>query len=120
LRLTSDAGDDVSPVWRPDGLQVVFASNRDKNESAIFAKLASGASPEELLLPAEEGMNYRPLDESIDGKWLVFAKTKTGLRDLWALPLTGDKKPIPYTTTSFDERDAALSPNGRWLAYASN
>src|SRR5262249_963106 len=40
--------------------------------------------------------------------------------DLWVLPLGGDRKPYPYLTTPFDESEASLSPNGRWLAYTSN
>src|SRR5262249_751322 len=37
------------------------------------------------------------------------------------LPLTGDRKPFRYLSTSSDDTpQAALSPNARWLAYASN
>jgi hypothetical protein len=41
-------------------------------------------------------------------------------KDLWVLPLSGDRKPFPYLTTPFDEVEASLSPNGRWLAYTTN
>jgi Tol biopolymer transport system component len=44
---------------------------------------------------------------------------KTG-SDLWALPLTGDRRPFPVVQTSFDEIAGQLSPDVRWLAYASN
>lgn len=39
---------------------------------------------------------------------------------IWLLPLFGDKKPVPYLRTEFNERTAKLSPDGRWLAYASD
>ena len=40
--------------------------------------------------------------------------------DLWALPLTGERKPFPVVQTSFDDIQGQFSPDGRWLAYASN
>jgi Tol biopolymer transport system component len=36
------------------------------------------------------------------------------------LPLEGDRKPIPYLQTRFDEAAGAFSPDGRWIAYQSN
>jgi hypothetical protein len=36
------------------------------------------------------------------------------------LPNTGDKKPVPYLQTSFNEDEARFSPDGRWVAYRSN
>lgn len=40
--------------------------------------------------------------------------------DLWALPLVGDRKPFAVVQTNFDEMQGQFSPDGRWLAYASN
>ena len=46
--------------------------------------------------------------------------------DLWTVPLESDGaglragKPEPFLQTPFDERHPSFSPDGRWLAYASN
>jgi dipeptidyl aminopeptidase/acylaminoacyl peptidase len=40
--------------------------------------------------------------------------------DLWLLPLSGERKPVPYLQTPFDEMAARFSPDGRWMAYQSN
>ena len=40
--------------------------------------------------------------------------------DIWALPLEGARDPTPFLTTPANETDAALSPDGRWIAYASD
>src|SRR5262249_40621883 len=40
--------------------------------------------------------------------------------DLWALPLTGDRKPIAVANGPFEERNGQFSPDGRWVAYQSN
>ena len=44
---------------------------------------------------------------------------KTG-NDIFVLPLFGDRKPIPFLHTQFSEGQGQLSPDGRWMAYASN
>jgi dipeptidyl aminopeptidase/acylaminoacyl peptidase len=40
--------------------------------------------------------------------------------DLWVLPMTGDRKPIPFLQTEFRERQAQFSPDGKWVVYMSN
>ena len=40
--------------------------------------------------------------------------------DILALPLNGDRKPRPWLRTEFQEAQAQISPDGRWVAYASN
>jgi Tol biopolymer transport system component len=50
---------------------------------------------------------FRSLDRELD--W-----------DIWAMPLDGDRKPVPVVRTRFEERDAQFSPDGRWIAYQSN
>ena len=39
---------------------------------------------------------------------------------MWVLPLLGDRKPLPLPKAGSSETDGAFSPDGRWLAYASN
>ncbi|MEK6322622.1 MAG: hypothetical protein AABN33_13180 [Acidobacteriota bacterium] len=36
------------------------------------------------------------------------------------MPLFGDGKPFPLIQTEFNEQSAQLSPDGKWIAYASN
>jgi len=40
--------------------------------------------------------------------------------DVWAFPMTGDRKPFAVLRTPFDEVDAHFSPDGRWIVYRSN
>ena len=40
--------------------------------------------------------------------------------DLVLLPLEGDRRPRPLVQTPFDELNAEVSRDGRWLAYESN
>ncbi len=117
-RLTFDASINRDPVWSPDGRRVAFASTR-KGHADLYLKASNGTGEDELLFESKDAKG--PTDWSRDGRFLIFVNTdaKTS-EDLWALPVTGDKKPIPLLRTQYREGQAQLSPDSRWLAYASN
>ncbi len=56
-----------------------------------------------------------------DGKTLIYTERhpETG-NDLWLLHLDGDRVPEPFVRTPFDEQEARVSPDGRFVAYSSN
>jgi Tol biopolymer transport system component len=119
-RFTFRSGIARNPVWSPDGSHLAFALQGLGSYSAeIYRKPVGGNDREELLL--HSGINGYPLDWSPDGKWIVYQQTarKTGL-DLLLLPMNGERKPIMYLQTPFDEQAAHVSPDGRWMAYHSN
>jgi Tol biopolymer transport system component len=127
-RLTTDPAIDHNPIWTADGARVLFDSHRRvggastaAEGAAIFVKAANGAMPEQLLLDTGEGSQQSPLDASRDGRTIVFRKVApSGVWNIWSLPLDGERKPVPYRSGPFNETEASLSPDGRWLAYSSN
>jgi Tol biopolymer transport system component len=60
---------------------------------------------------------------SPDGEWLVArvggTSNQTGARNIVAYRLEGDTAEVPLMTSEYDEVSPSLSPDGRWLAYAS-
>jgi Tol biopolymer transport system component len=44
----------------------------------------------------------------------------TTVFDIWLVPLDGEKKSRPFVNTRFYESSAVFSPDGHWIAYASN
>jgi eukaryotic-like serine/threonine-protein kinase len=60
-------------------------------------------------------------DWSPDGRFVLYHEQHPVTnRDLWALPVTGDSKPLVVANTSFEERNGRFSPDGRWIAFSSN
>jgi serine/threonine protein kinase/Tol biopolymer transport system component len=117
-RFTFDPGQDLFPVWSPDGSRIVFTSDQD-GPRHLYQKSATGAGKEELLLKTD--LNKFPTDWSTDGRYILFTANdpKTKL-DVWVLPLFGDQKPFAYLQTDAGERNARFSPDGRWVAYCSD
>ncbi len=106
-------------VWSPDGIRIAFESSNN----ALYTKTSAGTENEGLLL---EGMNlpddYRHLCEwSHDGRFLIYSQedAKTGY-DLWMLPLGGNRKPRSFLHADYNEWCGTLSPDSKWIAYASD
>jgi serine/threonine-protein kinase len=106
------------PVWTPDGKRVTYRT-LGRNQSALLWKLADGSSPEEPLTSSQ--YIQVPFSFTPDGKLLVFheIRPETG-QDLWLLPMEGERKPRVFLQTPAGETGAAISPDGRWVAYVSN
>jgi len=103
-------------IWTPDGRHLTFTSDRD-GAANLFRQPADGSGPAERLTTS----GYWQSDPawSPDGRTLVFSEYGTHA-DLWILQLDGERKPRPFLTGPFNQDQATLSPNGRWLAYVSN
>jgi hypothetical protein len=118
-RFTSDAADDIFPIWSPDGDRLVFSSNRKGGVHDLYQKSATGAGREELLLTTPQ--TKFATDWSPDRRFLLYQSLDPQMRwDIWALPMDGDRKPFPVVQTNFEERGGQFSPDGKWIAYESN
>jgi Tol biopolymer transport system component len=106
-------------AWSPDGRRIAFVS-KQTGRSEIFVGSADGSGSPELV-PTTDALFKYVQDWSPDGRFVIFQTFEPSSgRDLWLLPMSGDRKPEPYLQTPYVEADARVSPDGRWLAYDSN
>jgi Tol biopolymer transport system component len=117
-RATFDVATDSVAVWSPDGAKITFGSERVTGYSDLFQRLSSGAGTEEQL--SKSTVAKFPFAWTPDGKSLLFSQSAPKGFELWVLPLVGDRKTYPYLQTGFNSAQAQLSPDGHWVAYASN
>ena len=121
-RITFDRHNASDPVWSADGKMIYYSSSQGPGDSPhIYARYASGAGNEQTVL-ATPGVSELPMDASRDGTQLAYARRENGKNwGIWILPLPHAIKPFPFLQTpQFNATDAAFSPDGKWLAYATD
>jgi DNA-binding winged helix-turn-helix (wHTH) protein len=124
-RLTT-TGQNLDPVWSPDGARIVFSGRRDSG--GAFNLFAKDLTP--TLLPSATRLtdsthNQFPCSMSSAGIVYVDYPASAGVgtsasgsasADLWLLPSNGGP-PRALVNTPNDEISGVFSEDGRWLAY---
>jgi Tol biopolymer transport system component len=120
-RLTSDPAVDASAVWSGDSRQIAYQSSRKGGGFYdVFLKPGAAAGDDVVLLESSDNKTVH--DWSRDNRFLLYGVQgrEQVPRDLWAMPMEGDRKPFQVTSTPYDEVGARFSPDSKWIAYQSN
>jgi len=117
-RLTSSNETDAAPVWSSDGRTIAFVSNL-QGRPDLYIMNSSGAGLPELVLQSQRSKVVT--DWSPDGGFLLFRAADVESKfELWAVPVSGDRKPVPFIQARYSVSDGQFSPDGRYVAYSSN
>jgi serine/threonine protein kinase/Tol biopolymer transport system component len=124
-RLTFASDLNRNPVWTSDGQRVVYTQEKSGVPNLWWIRADGSGNAQRLAESSAQSAtgSWRP-----DGKVLAFSQLNPGTNyDIMTLTIEGDEKvgwkpgePKPFVNSSFIEWEPAFSPDGRWLAYASN
>jgi len=107
VRLTDSQGSSYSPAWSPDGREIVFVSDRDR-DADLYLMNADGSN--ERLLTRNDSAEDRDPAWSPDGRWIVFSSNRDSenFRLFLIDPYSGEVSPV--TTGADDAIEAAWLP----------
>ena len=117
-RLSAGGTQSFRPSWSPDGREVVFTSDQNGKITTYHVPADGSASPSRLLPAVNQSVDEAGY--SRDGEWIVFRGGAGGGRDIYAIRPGLDSSARPIVAGPAEEFSPALSPDGRWLAYASD
>jgi serine/threonine protein kinase/Tol biopolymer transport system component len=113
IRLTSDDTSGNSyPVWTRDGSRIVF-----RTLTGLRLIRAEGGTADPI--PDTSSADY-PSSVSADGKLAFSRITAATSSDVYVLSLSGAPNPSPLVASAAFDGGAQFSPDGRWIAYASD
>jgi eukaryotic-like serine/threonine-protein kinase len=122
-RFTFNTASDLDPIWSPDDKKIIFSSNRNKS-FGLYVKNSDGSGTVKPLFNQVSKNMILATDWSKDGRYVAVMiqsyKDKSSLWDILILPASGDKKPVNFLVTDFNEGEPKFSPDGKWIAYWSN
>jgi Tol biopolymer transport system component len=117
-RVTTGPGEESNPVWSPDGRSLVFSAHHEGGEVDLRRKEPRATAPETVLTDSpggDFGESWTP-----DGRSLLFIRQPApNEQSVWALSPGGGEEAEPVLDAGFSVDEPQVSPDGRWLAYAS-
>ncbi len=120
-RLTLGANGGTYPVWTPDGTRIAY--NPGIGDAIDWKAANNTGRPERLATGVSiSGGAAFPHFFSPSGDELVFraqASPESG-NDIGMITIGGDAEPVWLLHEPYHERNAELSPDGRWMAYQSD
>jgi eukaryotic-like serine/threonine-protein kinase len=117
-RITSGDYDDSGGVWLHNGNRILFSG---EGSHQIYAVNSSGVGPRELVLDAGRGIS--PSDITPDDRFLLCSRESDPPQKssrLWVYPIIGGIPPFPLMDGEAGQDFGRFSPDGLWVAYASN
>jgi TolB protein len=112
---------EISPVWSPDGSELLFVSNRGHlyGTGGFWGMKAQAGAEAREIHYEETTWKARPAF-SPDGKRIVYASyLGQSWHQLWVMPSQGGD-PFPLSYGDFDNINPRWSPDGEKIAFISN
>ena len=117
MRIVANGALNNAPVWAPDGKDLLFDAVSTSEKRGIYRVAADGSSAPRLVFETTINSHIT----SVAGSYAaVMVNDPATSADLWLLSLGDQPEMHAFKQTSAAERQGTLSPDGRYMAYASN
>jgi Tol biopolymer transport system component len=117
-RFSSGGAVNERPEWTPDGTRLMYRTDRESRSSIWWQPVDMSAAATPLLHDGRGTFFEAVLTP--DGKAIVYQSDPSGNADVEYRLLAGDTTPKPIASTAHVENSARVSPNGRWVAFATD
>jgi eukaryotic-like serine/threonine-protein kinase len=117
MRVVANGALNNAPVWTPDGKDLLFDSVGTSEKRGLYRAAADGSSAPQLV---HETTISSHMTSVAGGYAAVMVNDPASSADLWLLRLGSQPEMRPFKQTPAAERQGTLSPDGHWMAYASN
>lgn len=114
-------GDAVQPSWSPQGSRIAYLERLSSGQRVIWTIPVGGGEP--VKVTAGESVDWNPV-WSPDGRYLYFASDRSGVTNLWRVPIDersgsvqGEPEPV---NTSGQASMLSISRDGRSIVYAAD
>jgi serine/threonine protein kinase len=119
-RFTFDPAEEVVGVWSRDGKAVVYRSaGGNVGLGALLLKPASGLARERKIFNVATSDDAFPNSWSPDDQQILITHQTPAGYHLELLPSNGTN-PAPFQPGPGNQIDGMISPDGKWVAYASD
>jgi Tol biopolymer transport system component len=119
-RFTFDPSEEVAAVWSRDGSMLAYR-NAGGDGPGLLLKPATGLQRERkrFTLPVTSMDDIIPNSWSLDDQQILFTRQVTSGEYLELIPVAGGE-PSRFLTSKGSEANGQISPDGKWVAYASD
>jgi Tol biopolymer transport system component len=115
VRMTSNAFNDIQPVWSPDGRKLAFASDRG-GRYAVYTMSLDGLAATQLT--NSSGSDSQPA-WSPDGSRIAFTSTRDGAEEIYSMGADGSGQTRLTSAWASHKGDPSWSPDGTRLSFSS-
>ncbi len=106
------------PVWSPDGARLALTRYAGGEARRLFVMPSDGSAAPELV--RDSGGRSETSESWSAAGVLAFVRNETSGPDIWVIDLEGKREARAFLATRFNESQPRFSPDGKWIAYASD
>ena len=119
-RFTFDPAEDVAGVWSRDGKTLAYRSaGGSVGYGSIMLKPATGLEREKMLFKVQSSDDIVPNSWSPGNQQILCNHLSLSGEHLELVPSAGGN-PTPFQAGPGSQRNGQISPDGKWVAYASD